>query len=59
MSKIFDWVPDYEKWFERAAILEYDAGMSRDEAEVTAATMYDCLDRLEEFRQYVIQHGGQ
>jgi hypothetical protein len=50
---------DFEKWLERAAILEFDGGMGRDEAEVTAATMYDCLDRLSEFRQYVIQHGGQ
>lgn len=29
-----------EKWEEKAAILEYDSGMTREEAELTAAKMY-------------------
>lgn len=28
--------PDFDRWEERAAIMEFDGGMTRDEAEATA-----------------------
>lgn len=38
LKENFD-VKDYEDWEERAAILEYDAGMERNEAEQWARRM--------------------
>jgi len=32
---------DYDEWQERAAIMEFDAGMTREEAELAA---YQCLE---------------
>ncbi len=40
-----------EMWLERAAILEFDAGMSRSEAEEEAARLYGVLPELEWLRR--------
>ena len=34
--------PDFDQWEERAAIMEFDGGMSREEAEPAA---YECVRR--------------
>ena len=39
-----------EKWEEKAAILEYDAGLTRDDAEIKAAEMYHLLAFMDELK---------
>lgn len=34
--------PDYDAWQERAAIMEYDAGMAREDAERAAYEGFSC-----------------
>ena len=41
----------FEQWLERAAILEYDAGLDRSDAEETAARQYGWAGDLASFRE--------